>query len=85
MFGYLIEPPLELLIVILIFSIFTVVSNSLGIKSVNKLMKNKGIKKLKINPDKRGEFPENSPENIYAKLESENVVEQGNEAIVEIK
>ena len=95
MFGYIFDPSKELLFAILLGSIFTVVSNSLGLKEIRKLQKlenNNGVKNFTVT--NKGSYSEevlndkgvNSGNNSYFILEPINDRNsKGKGAIVEVK
>ena len=95
MFGYIFDPSKELLFVILLGSIFTVISNSLGLKEIRKLQKlenNNGVKNFTVT--KEGSYSEdvlndkgvNSGNNSYFILKPiKNSDSRGKEAIIEVE
>ena len=97
MFGYIFDPSKELLFVILLGSIFTVISNSLGLKEIRKLQKlenNNGVKNFAVTNTNKGSYSEevltdkgvNSGNNSYFILKPiENSDSRGKGAIIEVE
>ena len=93
MFGYIFDPSKELLFVILLGSIFTVVSNSLGLKEIRKLQKlenNNGVKNFSVTNE--GSYSEDvlnqkNGDNTGSSYFILKPIEdsRGKEAIVEVK